>query len=295
MLQEVYNKQIKKDVDKLLNEFKIEGLEEVIIKMHHLKNNRFYEKFLHAYKNRDKIFQKGEQIDPKEMPKLTLFNLAYHNLNYPSLNIPPMTDLITLSNVNAMYYIFEYLYCIKACRKLNHEDGKNIYLSGLDGKILFALDKFDEIKTTTEPTTEFFQKLKTIEWQDKSSKTLYKKLNNLRDDSIYGITITIRFGGLSVVESSFLLLLAACSALKKNKTKIDQEDVLRAYITYFKLIETDITKFETQPDFNDPKGYLICENCGGYYQLQSEESPDDFDDKCECGGHLQYVASLKDN
>jgi len=38
--------------------------------------------------------------------------------------------------------------------------------------------------------------------------------------------------------------------------------------------------------------YLVCERCGGYYQLQEGESPDDFLDKCECGGDLKYSESM---
>lgn len=32
--------------------------------------------------------------------------------------------------------------------------------------------------------------------------------------------------------------------------------------------------------------YLYCDKCDGYYILNSGESPDDFSDKCECGGYL---------
>jgi len=39
-------------------------------------------------------------------------------------------------------------------------------------------------------------------------------------------------------------------------------------------------------------GYLICENCGGYYELQPLEHPDDFE-KCQCGGKLQYRENLE--
>lgn len=35
-------------------------------------------------------------------------------------------------------------------------------------------------------------------------------------------------------------------------------------------------------------GYLICDKCQGYYELQPGESPDDFL-KCECGGNLKYI------
>lgn len=35
------------------------------------------------------------------------------------------------------------------------------------------------------------------------------------------------------------------------------------------------------------EGYLVCEKCGGYYELQSGESPEDFV-ACECGGKLKH-------
>ena len=38
---------------------------------------------------------------------------------------------------------------------------------------------------------------------------------------------------------------------------------------------------------NSSNGYLICENCGGYYALKNGESPEDFD-VCQCGGSLRY-------
>lgn len=40
-------------------------------------------------------------------------------------------------------------------------------------------------------------------------------------------------------------------------------------------------------------GYLICEDCGGYYELQNGESPKDFD-ACHCGGKLKYYNKLND-
>ena len=40
--------------------------------------------------------------------------------------------------------------------------------------------------------------------------------------------------------------------------------------------------------------YLVCDKCGGYYELQLGESPENFTDKCECGGHLRYIPNLND-
>jgi hypothetical protein len=38
-------------------------------------------------------------------------------------------------------------------------------------------------------------------------------------------------------------------------------------------------------------GYLICEECSGYYKLQESESPEDFDLTCKCGGDLKFHKS----
>ncbi|AXV39046.1 HEAT repeat domain-containing protein [Methanobacterium sp. BAmetb5] len=40
-------------------------------------------------------------------------------------------------------------------------------------------------------------------------------------------------------------------------------------------------------------GYLVCQECGGYYKLQEGESKDDFV-SCECYGTLVYVESIED-
>ena len=41
----------------------------------------------------------------------------------------------------------------------------------------------------------------------------------------------------------------------------------------------------------DKKGYLICNKCNGYYQLQEGESLKDFE-SCECGGTLKFKKKL---
>lgn len=41
-------------------------------------------------------------------------------------------------------------------------------------------------------------------------------------------------------------------------------------------------------------GYLICKECRRYYELQTEESPDDFD-RCQCGGKLEYSRYIDEN
>lgn len=46
---------------------------------------------------------------------------------------------------------------------------------------------------------------------------------------------------------------------------------------------------------SENQGYLVCDTCGGYYQLQPGESPDDFSDECECGGNLKHTKTVNLN
>ena len=34
-------------------------------------------------------------------------------------------------------------------------------------------------------------------------------------------------------------------------------------------------------------GYLIRDSCGGFYELQTGEKPEDFSAECECGGNFE--------
>jgi len=50
----------------------------------------------------------------------------------------------------------------------------------------------------------------------------------------------------------------------------------------------DNSKKTIKPAKKD-QSFLVCNKCGGYYELQKGESPDDFSLECECGGHLEYT------
>ncbi len=45
--------------------------------------------------------------------------------------------------------------------------------------------------------------------------------------------------------------------------------------------------------FRRTEGYLACDNCRGYYELQRGESPEDFCEKCECGGDLTFTPLIE--
>jgi hypothetical protein len=37
-------------------------------------------------------------------------------------------------------------------------------------------------------------------------------------------------------------------------------------------------------------GYLICDKCGGCYELKPGESPENFTNECECGGIKKHYS-----
>ncbi|WP_431062260.1 hypothetical protein [Methanobacterium sp.] len=43
--------------------------------------------------------------------------------------------------------------------------------------------------------------------------------------------------------------------------------------------------------YDSNKGYLVCEECKGYYMLGKDENPQEFD-SCQCGGNLIYYNDL---
>ena len=40
-------------------------------------------------------------------------------------------------------------------------------------------------------------------------------------------------------------------------------------------------------------GFLQCQKCGGYYELQHNENPEDFSNECVCGGNLEYTKNIE--
>ncbi len=60
-----------------------------------------------------------------------------------------------------------------------------------------------------------------------------------------------------------------------------------------KIQQSEIKSKEESPDsfvnqnVSQVKGSLICNKCGGYYELKKGETPDDFA-QCQCGGELRF-------
>jgi hypothetical protein len=58
-------------------------------------------------------------------------------------------------------------------------------------------------------------------------------------------------------------------------------------------LNSELNKIFDKIKFLKPsiKGYLVCDECGAYYEIHQGESSEDFADNCECGGTFKYIAS----
>lgn len=223
--------------------------------------------------------------------------MAHENLSNPLIPLAHISDLICFADFTWMYLILESIYSINIKKKLEYCDLKNIYLSRLDERILFALDNFDSTQKVPEPTPEFFIKLKKIKYKDKKTEKFFRKISFIKRFIHFDILGYFPSSKFQIVEYYFLTFLAGCSAVNNGRDEINEYDVIKANKTYLKLMQTDITKYkaidksykpEINPSVKSCDGYLVCQKCNGYYKLQPGESPDNFD-LCQCGGTLKHV------
>lgn len=101
---------------------------------------------------------------------------------------------------------------------------------------------------------------------------------------------------LPATENAFILFLSGCSAVNDNRSNIDENDIINAYKTHYKILTTDlfklVDKLWEERSKKENYGYLVCEKCNQYYKLLPGESPEDFTDKCECGGKLEHYEDI---
>ena len=282
------NDKIKLKIDELKEE-RVEGLEEVLAELDEVEKTEFYSKLMdlpiksHRKKNR-------------------MMKLADGNLS---------NGIAGLYDFNMLYTFLINIYSIKKGQWLDEDDYNKLYFGGLDERIIQALDRFDEVTEVPDPTVKLIKTIKNMVWQDSSTKTFLKKFEGLRE--YYMLSAHPGNFKFFRAENSVIRFLTVCSGTSRNKIFADKNDVIIAHKTYLKLIKTDLTRINPLKDpsiykvnewediFPNKKektnnktgiGYLVCQKCNGYYKLEEGESPDDFTDKCECGGHLEYKENL---
>ena len=228
------------NAEKILRDFSdVEGLKEVLDGVQALMDSEIY----------DKVYGTSEK-DPKEMSyyidtvddlmKLRQVKLASEVLKKPPLYILSLTGVIISSHFQALFAFISGIHYAYAQRKLGHNS--TIKEHAILERLMSLLDDFDKPVNFQPPNEEFYKKLKDIKW-DKQGRKLHKKIY----DILYHLN-DVRWGGKSSTfsngENFALTFLAACNAVNQGRNKILPEDMVKAYKTYLKLLNTDISKFD---------------------------------------------------
>ena len=321
--REKERKQSQRDMEtlqKYLENYEAEGMDEILFKIHELKKSGAYVKLMDAFKSETysegwgtENYAKGKKsFTVYEVNQVRSLGLARKNLHLGGLfNTIFTPSMITAKEFLTIYLMIHYTYVVFSGKATDWNDRLNIYFSRLDERLMFALDSFDEerLEDLPEPTPEYFKALKKLKWKDKNTKILYKKLTEFMGEIKRYVrnypNLTEEAGWMTkyeVTEDFFIKTLAACNAVNNNRQTIDDQDIVIAYKTFFKLINTDVTKYKAIPELvqgidgyqgnASQDGYLVCDKCNSHYKLESGESPDDFEDTCDCGGHLVYQDSI---
>ncbi len=112
--------------------------------------------------------------------------MASENMKNPI--IPrPFGDTFCYGEYCLLYLYLEVIYSMYSERKLNYGDLRNIYLSGLDFRLVFALENFECVLQTPEPTPDFFQRLRKMHFVDKQSEKLFIKISMLKRATLHNV------------------------------------------------------------------------------------------------------------
>ena len=124
-----------------------------------------------------------------------------------------------------------------------------------------------------------------------SSANINQELKRKRESS--GRTIPPKDDTLdSVVESGKGLMKGLGGFINKAASEVDKNlnQSSKSGSSSNKNINAMIQKRREKKV--EVPGFLVCDACGGYYELQPGEAADDFTNECECGGKLQHQMSI---
>jgi hypothetical protein len=149
----------------------------------------------------------------------------------------PFSSIIYFQHIVGFYGVIYLVYYAYDGKELEVEDLKNLFHSRLDSKLIHGLDKFDEITNVSETDVEYIIALKNLRWENSNAQNFLKDLNNLKSligQEIFGLTYPMH---IHKSEVEFITLIAGCSAVNDERKRINKQDIIKAYTTYFKLLK----------------------------------------------------------
>jgi len=175
-----------------------------------------------------------------DLLKLKQVKLASEILKNPPLYVASLTGVIIITHFQALFAFIGGIHYAYTQKKLSRNS--TVKEHAILERLMSLLNDFDKSVNFQSPDEEFYNKLKDVKW-DKTAKKLFGKIDRLR-----GNIATVRWGSTSstfgTTENFALTFLAACNAIHHNRDRMLKEDIIVAYKTYLKLLNTDISKLE---------------------------------------------------
>lgn len=218
----------------LLNKYDLDGFDGIVNEMGKLRSEGYYAGLINSHML-GKLFDEGISI--VEIDKINSRAKRHGELlGYQPLNLPPFTRVISSHDLQSFYNFLLGIYYNNLGRKLNKKEMIDI-ADILSIHIIKTRDKFDQTTKKQEITEDYFRKLRKIKW-GKNSRSLCLDVGELC--SYAGFPRKKTPAKFTIEQYLLDQFLAACSAVNNNRDKINQEDVIVTFKTYFKLLKTDL-------------------------------------------------------
>ncbi len=277
-----------------VDKYDIEGLEEILYNLDNPEKLSYRDEilnyhtspvcrdpYIHTYFNqiRNKIFKKDYADFLRYVYGIRLRRIAVDTLpkelgSYAAIirvftNLPkgwPFTK-INRYEFESLYLLLEKLYFIQSGHKLGVDDLFNIYFSGLDERLVFFLDDFDtaDDKDIPQPSKDYFKTLRNVKYYNKT-------IQNMEQDLRYLIITALRYYSpiekLSGWQIDTIKTLIFCSAVSDGRKIIVRDDIVNAFNTYFKLLNTDITKYKARQEVINSTDYDSLKAKWTFYTLK---------------------------
>lgn len=168
-------------------------------------------------------------------------------------------DTIKFTHTQKMKVVLIIIYAMDKPGEFTLTDFQKIY--NIYERVLTYVEDFDKHDKTPPATKDFHKKIKKIKW-DKEAKKAYKKIEKRKDKTDYHLPPRGIKGDFGALTSLTAEMLIAASAAGNGHEKIQKEDVFKAYKTFIKLLNTNISEIGVVIDKSDEELQKEYEDIG---------------------------------
>ncbi|KZX10433.1 hypothetical protein [Methanobrevibacter curvatus] len=232
--------------DKILKNFEyVDGLEEILKATLELYDSETFidltknmENYMNQY-NKDFLTSNLTAEDLKEKFLILQNASILKKSKIQLLYVPSLWgDTIVFEHFRALTSFYTVLMKMKANEDKISEEKKFLFIE----KLMHLLLDFDKDSTFEHADKKFFHSLKKLKW-DKNANKLFDKIYDMHSEVMKYILEGI-FSNIFQYNYSgnrfSLTFLVACNAVKHDRDRMVEDDVVLAFKTFYKLIHADI-------------------------------------------------------